>query len=130
MGCILGELLLGQPLFLGDSSVDQLVEIIKVLGTPDSAQIQAMDSNYIEFRLPQVRPRPWTQVFGSKATPEAIDLLSKLLQYTPSERWTALQACSHPFFDELRDPTTTLPNGRSLPPLFNLMPQGTFQLPS
>ena len=128
MGCVLGELLLGQPLFPGDSGVDQLVEIIKVLGTPSRAQIQAMNRNYIEFRFPQIRPHPWTQVFGSKATPEAIDLLSKVLQYTPSERWTPLQACTHPFFDELRDPATTLPNGRPLPPLFNFTPQGTLTL--
>ena len=31
-----------------------------------------------------------------------------------------LEACAHPFFDELRDPNTRLPNGRPLPPLFKL----------
>jgi serine/threonine protein kinase len=31
MGCVMAELLLGQPLFPGESAVDQLVEIIKVL---------------------------------------------------------------------------------------------------
>jgi len=30
----------------------------------------------------------------------------------------------HPFFDELRDPNTRLPNGRFLPPLFNFKPHG------
>lgn len=30
----------------------------------------------------------------------------------------------HPFFDELRDPNTRLPNGRPLPPLFNFRSQG------
>eukprot|EP01018_Ginkgo_biloba_P032461 Gb_28806 [translate_table: standard] len=34
-----------------------------------------------------------------------------------------LEACVHPFFDELRDPNTRLPNGRPLPPLFNFKPQ-------
>ena len=29
-GCVMGELLMGQPLFPGESGVDQLVEIIKV----------------------------------------------------------------------------------------------------
>lgn len=33
-GCVLAELLLGQPIFPGDSGVDQLVEIIKVILTP------------------------------------------------------------------------------------------------
>ena len=34
VGCVVAELLVGQPLFPGESGVDQLVEIIKVLGTP------------------------------------------------------------------------------------------------
>ena len=29
-GCVFAELMLGQPIFPGDSGVDQLVEIIKV----------------------------------------------------------------------------------------------------
>ncbi|KAK1316595.1 Shaggy-related protein kinase alpha [Acorus calamus] len=33
-----------------------------------------------------------------------------------------LEALLHPFFDELRDPNTRLPNGRYLPPLFNFKP--------
>lgn len=39
-----------------------------------------------------------------------------------------LEACIHPFFDELRDPSTRLPNGRPLPPLFNFKPQGCSSL--
>lgn len=35
-----------------------------------------------------------------------------------------LEACIHPFFDELRDPNARLPNGRPFPPLFNFKPQG------
>ena len=30
-----------------------------------------------------------------------------------------LEACAHPFFDELRESNTRLPNGHPLPPLFN-----------
>ncbi|CAL1286465.1 unnamed protein product [Larinioides sclopetarius] len=73
-GCVLAELMLGQPIFPGDSGVDQLVEIIKV--------------------------------FRARTPPEAIELVSRLLEYTPSARITPLQACAHKFFDELRDPNT------------------------
>ena len=45
-GCVLAELLLGQPIFPGDSGVDQLVEIIKILGTPTREQIREMNPNY------------------------------------------------------------------------------------
>ncbi|AES61593.1 glycogen synthase kinase [Medicago truncatula] len=118
-GCVLGELLLGQPLFPGASGVDQLVEIIKVLGTPTREEIKCMNPNYTEFKFPQIKAHPWHKIFRKRMPPEAVDLVSRLLQYSPNLRSTALEALVHPFFDELRDPNTRLPNGRHLPPLFN-----------
>lgn len=59
---MLAELLLGQPIFPGDSGVDQLVEIIKILGTPTRDQIQQMNPNYTEFKFPQIRANPWQRV--------------------------------------------------------------------
>ena len=52
VGCVMAELLLGQPLFPGESGVDQLVEIIKVLGTPTRDQIHSMNPNYSDFKFP------------------------------------------------------------------------------
>ncbi|CDP17018.1 unnamed protein product [Coffea canephora] len=121
-GCVLAELLLGQPLFPGESGVDQLVEIIKVLGTPTREEIKCMNPNYTEFKFPQIKAHPWHKIFHKRMPPEAVDLVSRLLQYSPSLRSTALEALIHPFFDELRDPNTHLPNGRFLPPLFNFRP--------
>ena len=54
--------MLGQPIFPGDSGVDQLVEIIKVLGTPTRDQIREMNPNYQEFKFPQIKAHPWTKV--------------------------------------------------------------------
>eukprot|EP01052_Picozoa_sp_SAG31_P000129 SAG31_NODE_4_length_45662_cov_15.654622_13_plen_221_part_00 len=152
-GCVMAELLLGQPLFPGESSVDQLVEIIKVLGTPTKAELYAMNKNYTEFKFPQVKQYPWTKVFRSRTPPEAIDLLARILCYTPEHRLKPLEACAHPFFDELRgaevtsflcslaivcrlsaavlsltnslfsDPSFRLPDGRAPPPLFNFTEQ-------
>nr|XP_023025186.1 glycogen synthase kinase-3 beta isoform X2 [Leptinotarsa decemlineata] len=124
-GCVLAELLLGQPIFPGDSGVDQLVEIIKVLGTPTKEQIKEMNPNYTEFKFPQIKSHPWQQVrvlfqvFRARTPPEAIELVARLLEYTPSSRISPLQACAHPFFNELREPNTRLPSGSELPPLFN-----------
>jgi hypothetical protein len=36
------------------------------------------------------------------------------MDYDPGARLTAAQALSHPFFDELREPTTALPEGHVL----------------
>ncbi|XP_016843507.1 glycogen synthase kinase-3 beta isoform X3 [Nasonia vitripennis] len=118
-GCVLAELLLGQPIFPGDSGVDQLVEIIKVLGTPTRDQIREMNPNYTEFKFPQIKSHPWQKVFRARTPHEAMELVARLLEYTPSLRMTPLEACAHSFFKELREQGTRLPNGRELPPLFN-----------
>ncbi len=118
-GCVFAELMLGQPIFPGDSGVDQLVEIIKVLGTPTREQIKEMNPNYTEFKFPQIKSHPWPKVFRARTSPEAIDLVSRLLEYTPSARITPLQACAHTFFDELREPGLKLPSGKEAPALFN-----------
>lgn len=124
-GCVMAELMLGQPLFPGESGIDQLVEIIKVLGTPTRDQIRTMNPNYMEHKFPQIKPHPFSKVFR-KADPNAIDLISKLLEYTPTQRLSAIDAMVHPFFDELRDPATKLPDSRhpsggnkELPKLFD-----------
>uniref|UniRef100_A0A7S1ZF15 Protein kinase domain-containing protein n=1 Tax=Trieres chinensis TaxID=1514140 RepID=A0A7S1ZF15_TRICV len=118
-GCVGAELLLGQPLFPGDSGVDQLVEIIKVLGTPTREEISAMNSNYTEFKFPQIKACQWRKVFRSKTPEEAMDFIGSTLAYAPERRIKPLEGCAHPFFDELRDEQTRLPNGVDLPPLFD-----------
>ena len=61
-GCVMAELMLGQPLFPGESGIDQLVEIIKVLGTPTRDQIRTMNPNYMEHKFPQIKPHPFNKV--------------------------------------------------------------------
>lgn len=50
--------------------------------------------------------------------------MSKMLQYHPQHRISAIEALCHPFFDPLRDPAAQLPNGHALPPLFNFSKRG------
>jgi glycogen synthase kinase 3 beta len=128
----MAELMLGQPLFPGESGIDQLVEIIKVLGTPTRDQIRTMNPNYMEHKFPQIKPHPFNKVFR-KADTNAIELISCLLEYTPTERLSAIDAMVHPFFDELRDPSTRFPDSRhpngpvkDLPTLFDFSRHGKF----
>jgi glycogen synthase kinase 3 beta len=141
----MAELMLGQPLFPGESGIDQLVEIIKVLGTPSREQIKTMNPNYMEHKFPQIKPHPFSkvryfsldegkrgelnvdrpqQVFRPRTAPEAIDLVSKLLEYTPEVRLSAVEAMVHPFFDELRAEGAKMPNGKEFPPLFDFTREG------
>lgn len=137
-GCVFVELIVGQPIFPGESAVDQLVEIIKILGTPTRVQIQAMNPNYTDFKFPQIKVTPWGKVFAKIpfVTEECIDLATILVEYTPQKRVRVQDVLIHPFFAELRDPATTfVPSAASaqpgtpalspqpLPPLFNFTAQ-------
>jgi len=84
-----------------------------------------MNPNYMEHKFPQIKPHPFNKVFR-KASHEAIELISALLEYTPTQRLSAIDAMCQPFFDELREPGTRLPDSRhsggssrELPPLFD-----------
>ncbi|XP_059310795.1 uncharacterized protein LOC132062191, partial [Lycium ferocissimum] len=70
------------------------------------------------------------QVFQKRLPPEAVDLICRFFKYSPYLRCTALEACIHPFFVELRDPNTRLPNGGPLPLLYNFKPQELTGIPT
>ena len=96
------------------------MEIIKVLGTPNKQQIQAMNPEYTEYRFPVIKQNPWGKVFEKYHMPEGfLDLIDNMLVYDPYKRTKPLYLLNHPFFDELRNKETALENGNPLPNLFN-----------
>ena len=86
-----------------------------------------MNPSYSEFKFPSIRQQSWHKVFRSRTPKEAVDLISKLLVYDPSKRLEPFDALVHPFFDELRQEGTTLPNGNPLPDLFNFSKEEIMQ---
>ena len=118
-GCVLGELLLGQVLFAGENGVDQLVEIIKVLGTPTKEEIKAMNPKYKEFRFPIVPRCSWDRVFrGRDVCVDSVSLMATLVDFVPDDRVVAVRAMGHAYFDDLRT-AKCRPDGQPLPPLFD-----------
>lgn len=50
---------------MGDSQIDQLIEIIKVLGTPSKAEVEEMNKAYDmkEYnKFPKIKTTPWKNV--------------------------------------------------------------------
>ena len=103
MGCVIVELVLGRPLFPGSSPSDQLVEIIKILGTPTKEDILNMNPQFQEQKFPAIKPTPWEKVFRNRKIPKHfVDLISKLLVFNPNIRLTAEKALEHTYFDEIK----------------------------
>ncbi|OON18522.1 kinase domain protein, partial [Opisthorchis viverrini] len=122
-GCVIGELLLGRPLFPGGSGVDQLVEIIKVLGTPTPEQILEMNPQYSEFKFPNISGCPWEKLIRHRTNDSAFSVLRKLLVYSPQVRSSAADILADSFFADLIFPppghppnaTGHLPSGKPAP---------------
>ncbi|KAG0475259.1 hypothetical protein HPP92_014945 [Vanilla planifolia] len=89
-----------QPLFPGDSELQQLLHIFRLLGTPTEEQWPGVSSLRDWHEYPQWKPQSLSRAVPS-LEPEGIDLLSKMLQYNPANRITAKQAMEHPYFDSL-----------------------------
>jgi serine/threonine protein kinase len=116
IGCVIAELVFSEPLFPGDTSVDQIVEIIKILGTPSRKQISEMNPEYKSYKFPFIKSYTFEEVFFRKNVDESFfDLLRSLLCYEPKKRVSPLRAMLHPFFDELRVRDTVLPDGSEIP---------------
>lgn len=100
-GTIFAEMLTKRPLFPGDSEIDELYRIFQVMGTPDETVWPGVTSlEYWRASFPKWKKQPWSTTFPHVSA-DALDLLSKMLVYDPSQRITAKDSLSHPYFADL-----------------------------
>ncbi|KAJ1632960.1 kinase-like domain-containing protein [Pavlovales sp. CCMP2436] len=105
VGCILAEMLGRRALFPGRDYLDQIRLIIECLGTPsetDLAQLQNQRAAQYIQRLPARPKTPFAEVYPT-ASPAALDLLERLLQFDPARRCTAAEALRHPYLAAYHD---------------------------
>ncbi|EDV25811.1 Cyclin-dependent kinase 1 [Trichoplax sp. H2] len=109
-GTIFAEMWLRRPLFQGDSEIDELFRIFRILGTPDD-DIWPGVSSLPEFKssFPKWSKQSY-DTFVPNMSESGIDLLSKMLIYDPANRISGKRALSHPYFDDLDK--STLPTDR------------------
>uniref|UniRef100_A0A667YPQ9 non-specific serine/threonine protein kinase n=2 Tax=Myripristis murdjan TaxID=586833 RepID=A0A667YPQ9_9TELE len=121
LGCMLASMIfLKEPFFHGQDNYDQLVRIAKVLGTDElfgylhKYHIE-LDTRFKDLLGQQTRKR-WEQFVQTEnqhlVSPEALDLLDKLLRYDHQQRLTAAEAMQHPYFyPVVKEQTNTSTDG-------------------
>jgi len=102
VGCIMAELVTKKPLFQGDSEIDQLFRIFRVMRTPNE-DIWPGVSELPDFKASFPKWNDCTlskQVVRLNEDPDGIDFLTQMLEYSPSRRISAKSALVHSFFDD------------------------------
>lgn len=112
-GCVVAEMVIGKPIFGGTTPLDQVIEIIKVLGPPSSREMRDMNNTLKEYTFPTIRTTPLADVLGTK-DPVVLDFFTRCFKYSPNERITAYEALAHPFYDDLRARDAPIPKGLKL----------------
>ncbi|KTG42458.1 hypothetical protein cypCar_00032918, partial [Cyprinus carpio] len=107
LGCMLASMIFQkEPFFHGQDNYDQLVRIAKVLGTEELFSYLnkyhiELDTRFKDLLGQQTRKR-WENFVQPEnqhlVSPEALDLLDKLLRYDHQQRLTAQEAMEHPYF--------------------------------
>ena len=106
IGCIMGELTDGQPLYPGESEIDQLYVIQKVMGplTPDQTEMFLRNPRFLGLKFPDMsRPETLEKRYVGKLTKKALSFMKGLLSMDPSKRLRAQDALQHSYFDGLRE---------------------------
>lgn len=101
IGCIFAEMASKRPLFQGDSEIDQLFRIFRVLTTPDEKNWPGVSS----LREYKATFPCWSvnnlSTHAKNINDSGMDLLQQMLIYNPEKRISARAALKHPFFDTL-----------------------------
>lgn len=103
VGCILGEFMLGGEILPGQTEFDQLDLIWKTCGSPTQESWSNASSlpQWQQGKPDRNYPRRVRESFSqSNFSPEAIDLLDKLLVLDPEKRLSAEECLAHPWFQK------------------------------
>jgi len=99
IGCILAELLLGRPLFPGQTEAEQLQLICRLLGSPNEKIWPGFAALAPSVSLPHYPYNQLSVTFQGLGR-EGVGLIARLLTYDPSKRITTEKAMKHPWFSE------------------------------
>ncbi|KAL2918578.1 hypothetical protein HK105_201979 [Polyrhizophydium stewartii] len=101
-GCIFAEILTGQPLFPGDTDIDQLYRIMKCLGhlTKRHTEIFLKNPLFVGVRIPEIGKLTPLATKLPHISSLAMSWLQQTLIYDPDQRATTKQLMTHPYFQE------------------------------
>ncbi|CAH0728330.1 unnamed protein product, partial [Brenthis ino] len=99
VGCIIAEMITKQPLFAGESDIEQLAIVLQRLGTPteETWPNHSELPDYHKITFPESSPLPWSELLPG-VDDDAIHLIKSFILYDAQKRISAKEALKHPWF--------------------------------
>lgn len=102
VACIMAELARKQAVFPGDSELQQLLYIFKLLGTPNEDVWPGVTQLRDWHEFPLWRAQDLDRVFP-RLDEHGVDLMKRMFEYDPAKRINARDALQHPYFDDMEE---------------------------
>ncbi|KAJ3123883.1 Cyclin-dependent kinase catalytic subunit [Nowakowskiella sp. JEL0407] len=97
VGCIFAEMCTKHPLFPGDSEIDELFKIFRLLGTPTpEVWPKVVELPDYKDHFPMWQKKDLDSEIHAGAL--VCDLIQRMLEYDPARRISARKALLHPYF--------------------------------
>ena len=102
VGCILGEMLNGKPIFPGTSTVNQLEKVLELTGKPSKEDVDAVGSPYAAQMLDSIGnvTRVPLDLGTTTGDPKGPSVLHSTLKFNPANRVSAVDALNDAWVGE------------------------------
>ena len=109
-GCVIAEMWrMGEALFEGESGIEQIKPIIKIIGPPKQSDLDSFE--HTEKPKPSLKQTSSLEKeLPKNAPPELLALLKRIFDYNPKTRITASEAMKSDYFKELFIEGKLIPN--------------------
>ncbi|OHS93952.1 CMGC family protein kinase [Tritrichomonas foetus] len=123
LGCVLCELVTGQPIFPAEDEYELMQMLVAVLGMPPKRMIEKAPRSHHYFDKTTFQPKPHKNSRGKVHEPcsssitketrivdrELVDLVEKCLRWEPKDRLNAEQFLNHPWIKKQFNDDMSIP---------------------
>lgn len=105
VGCILGEMLLGKPLFPGTSTMHQISSLLEVTGRPTAEDVAAINSPFAATMLQSInpsKPKALSSILP-RTGEDGLDMIKQCLQFNPTKRFSAIEGLGHQYVQKFHN---------------------------
>ena len=105
LGCLLGEMIKGKPLFPGNSTKNQIEKVLMWTGPPTKHDLEGLNTKFgkemfeMLLKVKKINASEWFP----NISPDCLNLISRMLEFNPEKRLKIEEVIQHPYLKDFFD---------------------------